>query len=131
MRILYPVILRSGRSIRMNRVASLLVIAAALIVSGCAAKPGVRQVQPITADLSRYSVLAVVVDTNERTRGKPGYDITARELWREFVANVTASGRFRDVVEQTGLGDSLEARLTITNFNYVSGAARGTIGVLA
>jgi len=104
--------------------------AASLLIAGCAATPTIQQVRPIEADLSRYGALQVVVDAPEHIRKQTGYDITATELTREFIANVSASGKFATVGTEARTGKSLEARLTITDFNYVSGAARGMVGIL-
>jgi hypothetical protein len=104
---------------------------ASLVLAGCAATPTVQQVRPIEADLSRFTSLQVTVDAAEHIRGKPGYDITSAELQREFMANVAATGKFATVGTEKQPGRSLEARLMITDLNYVSGAARGGIGILA
>src|SRR5262245_6557571 len=104
----------------------------ASLLAGCAATPNVRQVRPVEGDLSRYTGLQIVVDAGEIIRRKEGYDITAAELQREFMANVVASERYADVsIGTPPPGKSLEARLMIIDFNYVSGAARGTTGILA
>ena len=103
---------------------------ASFLIAGCAATPIVHQGQPFEADLSRYSALQVVVDAPEHIRKQTGYDITASELQKEFIANVSASGKFATVGTEARTPKSLEARLTITQFNYVSGAARGTVGIL-
>jgi len=104
---------------------------ASLIIAGCAATPTVQQVRPIDADLSRYTSLQIVVDAPEHVRSKTGYDITSAELQREFMANVAASGKFATVGTNAQPGKNLEARLTITDLNYVSGASRGGFGILA
>jgi hypothetical protein len=104
---------------------------ASLIIAGCAATPTVQQVRPIDADLSRYTSLQIVVDAPEHVRSKPGYDITSADLQKEFMANVAASGKFATVGTEAQSGKSLEARLTITDLNYVSGASRGAVGILA
>jgi hypothetical protein len=104
---------------------------AAALISGCAVTPAVQQGRPIEADPSRYRTVQVVIDAPEHLRGKNGYDITADELARQFIANVAASGKFAAVGKEPATGKGLVARLTITEFNYVSGAARGTAGILA
>ena len=104
---------------------------AAGLISGCAVTPAVHQERPITADPSRYRTVQVVIDAPEHIRRKNGYDITADELARQFIANVAASGKFAAVGREPATGKGIEARLTITDFNYVSGAARGTTGILA
>ncbi len=103
---------------------------ASFVISGCAVTPDIQQTRPIEADLSRYSALQTVVDAPEHIRKQAGYDITAAELAREFIANVSASKKFATVGTEARTGKSLEARLTITEFNYVSGAARGMLGIL-
>jgi hypothetical protein len=100
-------------------------------IAGCAATPTVQQVRPIEADLSQFTSLQVVMDAAQHVRSKPGYDITSAELQREFIANMAASGRYAYVGPDKQPGKCLEARLTITDLNYVSGAARGGAGILA
>jgi hypothetical protein len=113
-----------------NNPLSVLVLASFLI-AGCAATPSVQQVRPIEGDLARYRALLVVVDAPEEIRKQNGYDITAAELQRGLIANVAASGKYATVGTGAGTGKGLEARLTIIEFNYVSGAARGTLGIMA
>lgn len=116
---------------RMNHRVSSIFALASFVIAGCAATPAVQQVRPIEADLSRYAALHIVVDAPEHVRSKTGFDITSAELRREFMANVVASGKFAFVGTEKQPGRNLEARLTITDLNYVSGASRGGIGILA
>ena len=99
------------------------------LVAGCAVTPTVQEVLPIEEDLSRYSALEVVVDAPEHIRKEHGYAVTAAELQKEFIANVVASGKFATVGIISQSPKSLEARLAIKDFNYVSGASRGLVGV--
>jgi len=102
----------------------------AFLVAGCAATPTVQQVRPIEGDLSRYGVLQVIVDAQpESIRKENGYVNTSADLQKEFIANVSASGKFATVGAEAPAGKGLEARLTITEFSYVSGAARGLTGI--
>jgi len=102
---------------------------ASFLIAGCAVTPTIQQVRPIDTDLSQYSALQVVVDGPEPVRKQRGYDITATELLKEFIASVVASGKFATVGTEARTGKGLAARLTITEFNYVSGAGRGLFGV--
>jgi len=102
---------------------------ASFLIAGCAVTPTIQQVRPIDTDLSQYSALQVVVDGPEPVRKQRGYEITATELLKEFIASVAASGKFSTVGTEARTGKGLEARLTITEFNYVSGAGRGLFGV--
>jgi len=105
-------------------------LALAFLIAGCAATPTVQQVRPIEGDLSRYGVLQVIVDAQpESIRKQNGYVNTSADLQKEFIANVSASGKFATVGAEVPAGKGLEARLTITEFSYVSGAARGLVGV--
>jgi len=54
---------------------------------------------------------------------------TSADLQKEFIANVSASGKFAHGRRGGPAGKGLEARLTITEFIYVSGAARGLVGI--
>ena len=101
------------------------------LISGCAVTPAVQQERAVEVDPSRYRTVQVVIDAPEHIRRKNGYDITADELTKQFMANVAASGKFAAVGREPATGKGLVARLTITDFNYVSGAARGTGGILA
>lgn len=103
----------------------------AFLFAGCAATPSVQQVRPIDADLSRYTALQVVVDAPDHIRKQSGYEITVAELQREFIAIVSATGKFATLGMEARAGKRLEARLTITELNYVSGASRGMVGILA
>ena len=71
------------------------------------------------------------MDAPQHVRSKHGYDITADELARQFIANVAASGKFSAVGREPATGKGIVARLMITDFNYVSGAARGAGGIIA
>ena len=116
---------------RKYRLLSSVVALASFVIAGCAATPTVQRVQSIDTDLSQYTAVQLVVDAPEHVRGKTGYDITSAELRREFMSNLAASGRFATVGTDAQPGKSLEARLTITDLNYVSGASRGGFGILA
>jgi hypothetical protein len=113
-----------------NRLIRSVLAVASILIAGCAATPTIQQVRPIEADLSRYRAIQVVVDAPEPIRMQTGYDITAAELMKEFVANVSTSSKYATVDTEARTGKGLEARLTITEFNYVSGAARGMLGIL-
>jgi hypothetical protein len=103
---------------------------ASFLIAGCAVTPTIRQVHPIEADLSRYSAIQVIVDAPENVRKQRGYANTAADLLKEFIAGVVASGKYATVGTEAPTGKGLEARLTITELNYVSGASRGLIGAV-
>ena len=113
-----------------NALIPVLLVLASLLIAGCAATPTVHEARPIEGDLSRHSTVQAVVEASEHIRKQTGYDITAAELLKEFIANVSASGKYASAATGTPETKGLEARLTITDFNYVSGAARGLVGVL-
>ena len=105
---------------------------ASILIAGCAATPSVQQVRPVEADLSsRYRALQVVVDASEEIRKQNGYDVTAAELQQALITNVAAAAKFAAVGTGAGTGKGLEARLTINELNYVSGASRAAVGILA
>jgi len=105
-------------------------LALAFLIAGCAATPTIQQVRPIEGDLSRYGALQVIVDAQpESIRKQNGYINTSADLQNEFIASVSASGKFATVGAEAPAGKGLEARLTITEFSYVSGAARGVVGI--
>ena len=105
---------------------------ASLLIAGCAATPSVQQVRPVEADLSsRYRALQVVVDAPEAIRKQNGYDVTAAELQQALISNVAAASKFATVGTGAGTGKGLEARLTINELNFVSGASRAVVGILA
>jgi len=85
-------------------------------------------------DVSRYREVQVRVDSDQGVRQQQGYDVTATDLLRSFVDALRATGKFAVVGTEgpaaSGKG-SLDVRLAITGLNYVSGAARGLVGIAA
>ena len=108
-----------------------LVLTLALLFACCAATPNVREEGRTRGLSSRFSTVQVSVDAPETVRAKEGYNITAEVLQREFIEAVRASGKYSAVGTAAAGDRALEAKLTITELNYVSGAARGTVGILA
>ena len=60
-----------------------------------------------------------------------GFEVTSRTLQAEFIDNVRAAGKFSVVETRAAGGKVLEARLRIDALNYVHGAARGMLGLMA
>src|SRR5688572_8222498 len=113
-----------------NRLLPSVLVLVSLLIVGCAATATVPAARALQGDLARHSAVEVVVDAPEHIRKQTGYDITAAELLKDFIANVSASGRHASAATGAPGAKGLEARLTITEFNYVSGAARGLVGIL-
>jgi hypothetical protein len=107
-----------------------ILASASILITGCAATPSVQR-GAIQGDLSQYRSVRVIVAAPEPIRAQTGYDVASAELSREFLVNVLATGRHATTGSEPLTGKSLEALLTITGFNYVSGAARGQVGILA
>lgn len=104
----------------------------ALLIAGCAATPSVTQ-ERLNLDVSRYSEVQVRVDSDQGVRQQHGYDITATDLLRSFVDSLRATGKFAVVGTEGAAPGSrgLDESLRITGFNYVSGASRGALGIMA
>ena len=100
------------------------------LLNGCAATPTVEQTRPFTADLSRYKAVQVAVDGSEQIRQRTGFEPTSVALLEEFIANVRSSGRYSAVGTDVRNGSVLIVQLTITDLNYVHGAARGFVGIM-
>jgi hypothetical protein len=114
-----------------NVLAMPLLVLALLLSAACAATPRIRQERPIGTDLSLYNTVQVIVDATERIRKQSGYDPTAAALMKEFAANIKASGKYSIVNAEPATGKVLEVYLDITELNYVHGAARSLVGILA
>jgi hypothetical protein len=112
-----------------EHILAILAVALLLLV-GCAATPKVEGQRGITTELAQYSAVHVIVEAPEQIRQKSGYDATSAVLLQEFIANVKLLGKYATVGTESAKGKVLEARLTITDFNYVHGASRGLIGIL-
>ena len=108
----------------------LLSALALLLLAGCAALPTVEQLQPLSADLSRYRAVQVSVDGTERIRQTAGFEATSTALRDEFTAILRASGRFSEVGPEVQSAGVLLVKLTITDLNYVHGTTRGFVGIL-
>lgn len=105
---------------------------AVLLIAGCAAAPPtIQQQQPITADLSRYRNVQVLLEAADDVRKESGYDSTSSELLRQFIGSVKSAGRYAFVGTEPPGDPALEARLKITELVYVSGATRVMTGVLS
>jgi hypothetical protein len=105
---------------------------AVLLIAGCAiAPPTIQQQQPISADLSRYRNVQVLVEAPDDVRKESGYESTSSELLRQFIGSVKSAGRYAFVGSEPPADPALEARLKITEFVYVSGATRVMTGVLS
>lgn len=107
-----------------------LVLVLPLLLIGCAAVPTVEQPQLISSELGRFKVVQIVIDGTEKIRQTAGFENTSAALREEFTANLRASGRFTEVGADPRPG-SLVVKLVITELNYVHGATRGLIGILA
>jgi hypothetical protein len=94
------------------------------------ASPSVTQ-QHSASDLSRYDSLQVIFEPFPGGETPDGFEVTARTLQAEFIDNVRASGKFSVVETPAAGGKVLEARLRIDALNYVHGAARGMLGLMA
>ncbi|MCD6041231.1 MAG: SUMF1/EgtB/PvdO family nonheme iron enzyme [Burkholderiales bacterium] len=89
----------------------------------------VDQHQP--GDLSAYTTVQVIVEPFSGGAPPHGFEATADAFRRELIHNLSASGKFAVVQGETQGGKVLEARLSIDALNYVHGAARGIVGILA
>ena len=106
-------------------------IAVALLLCGCAASPKLADEQgPPGPALSRYAVIYAVVDAPPEVKEKPDYIMMSGRLLRSFVDGLNALGK-TVTTSHPGSDNVLEARLTITDFQVVSTAARVLAGVLA
>ena len=105
---------------------------AALVMAGCAATPSITS-ERFDADASRYGEVQVRVDSDPAMRKLEGYDDTAAELLQHFADQLRASGKFARVTTDAGPPASrgLDVRLAITSLQYVHGAGRATVGILA
>jgi hypothetical protein len=108
-----------------------LLLVLTILLSACAATPTVHEDKPRTADLSRYATLQVVVDAPDAIVKQTGYDLTSAALLKEFIEDARALGKYSAVGTEAAGSKVLEAKLTITELNYVHGAARGSVGILA
>jgi hypothetical protein len=88
-------------------------------------------VQSYRADLSAYTAVQVIMESYAGAERPHGYELTADTLRRELIDNLMAAGKFTVVEKETPGGKTLEARVRIQELSYVSGAARGTTGILA
>lgn len=103
----------------------------AAVLTGCAAAPQLADETPASAPaLSRYAVIYALVDASPDVKTKPDYTTVSGRLLRSFVDDLTAAGK-AVTTTPTGAERTLEARLTITDFNSVSTAARLLAGALA
>jgi len=106
-------------------------MALAIFLAGCAAAPTVTEQQRIGANLAEYQTVLVSVEAADEIRQRNGYDVTAKELVQQFMDNLAARGKSATTGAPSGGAKALEARLTITDLNYVSGAARAATGIFA
>jgi len=113
----------NARSISGRAVKGVLI----LLAAGCAATPMVDD--RVSADLTSYTMVQVMVEPDAMVRGAHGYDITAAELARQFIDNVRAGGKAAVPGPGFAEGTVLEAKLTIRSLSYVSGAGRGAVGI--
>ena len=114
-----------------NKAICALVLTLAVLFGGCAATPEVREEGRAANLPSRFSTVQVSVDAPQNVRAQDGYGVTSETLQREFIEAVRETGKFSAVGTGAAGNRVLEAKLTITELNYVSGAARGTVGILA
>ena len=113
----------------------------AALLAACAATPTVQDVTarapaataevPVSANLAQYRLVQVIVDAPEHVRKVDGYASASDELLNEFINAVRATGKYSAVGTTSEGNRMLVAKLTINELNHVSGAARGTVGVLA
>jgi hypothetical protein len=101
------------------------------VLGACAVTPEVSDQQPVNADLAQYAAVYASVDAPSEVRAKQEFGPTSDRLLSEFVQNVNLQGKAASVGPAPTGGKALEARLEITEFNYVDGAARVLVGILA
>lgn len=104
----------------------------ALLLLGCAATPTVKTENPIASGLaSKYRAVQVIVDAPKNIRETAGFEVTSTTLLKEFTDNLKATGKYSIVGPEVKTGRALVTQLTITDLNYVHGAARGGAGIFA
>jgi uncharacterized protein YceK len=107
------------------------VMFAVAMLAGCAAVPTVDSSKPITGNIAQYKSVQVIVDGTDQMRQTAGFEATSAALRDEFTANLRAAGQFTAVGSAAPASGGLVARLVITELNYVHGATRGAVGILA
>jgi hypothetical protein len=108
-----------------------LLLGISIVIVGCATTPTVQNESPVRKDLSGYKEVQVIVEAPSEIRQQTGYNATSAALFREFVGNVQALDKYTFVGAQASNANALQARLKITDLNYVHGAARGLVGIMA
>jgi hypothetical protein len=116
-----------------------LMVAVGAVLGACGSSPDsvLQPVNPMVqrenygADLSAYSTVHVIMEAYAGAPLPHGYELTADTLRRELVDNLKAADKFAVIESETPGAKTLEARVRIEELNYVSGAARGTTGILA
>lgn len=115
---------------KMNVFAAITIPLLLVLASGCAVTPKVEEPHPVAQGLPRGGTVEAIVDAPDPIRQMEGYSSTSAALLEEFIANVKATNKYATV----GAGEldekALQARLTITALNYVSGASRALVGVM-
>ncbi|HEX6529304.1 MAG TPA: DUF4410 domain-containing protein [Burkholderiales bacterium] len=100
-------------------------------MAGCAATPTISEQSQVEA--SQHPEVRVRVESDPAMRKVEGYEETAAELLQYFTDNLRASGKFaRVTTDAPAPGTKVyEVRLAITSLNYVHGAGRAMVGILA
>ncbi len=112
-----------------NMCGGLLAIVALLLV-GCAARSMVARTAPITTDLSRYSTLALTLESTV----DDDVEDDVRTLAESILSQITALGLFTDVCiceAEEGAADTVIMNATMTQLRRVSGGQRLFAGVFA
>lgn len=101
-----------------------------LLTSGCAVAPKVEDLNPVSQALPTGGTLEASVDAPDPVRQMEGYNSTSAALLQEFIANVKATKKYATVGAGMIDDKAIQARLTITALNYVSGASRALTGIM-
>lgn len=118
--------------VQIGKFARVWALPISLLVAGCAASPIISDVSLSTATLARYSAVQVEIDAPHEVLERRGFGRTSAALREEFIAHLTESNRFAPIgASHEPRSRTLVARLTITDLNYVHGAARGILGIAA
>ena len=115
----------------MNKHILMVLVTFQMFVIGCAATPRIDQLRPIDTNFREFTAVQVIVDGSESVRRKNGYESTAAALLEEMIENLHASKKFDHVGANVQRGKVLEASLLITDLDYLHGAARGFLGIMA
>ncbi len=113
-------------TVKLGLVASFLIL-----VAGCAATPTTSRQQAENVNLASFNNAYIVINAKEDIKNKDGYAKTADLLRNALQTNLKKMNVFKGVMLEEIKDNSVEINVEISEFNYVSGASRGILGVVA